>query len=86
MFQFQTGAIKREEARDILESALVSFNSKLVRLKVDGHKWTAMTGARMFQFQTGAIKSEGDALTDSNNVRFQFQTGAIKRHTITLRH
>ena len=57
MFQFQTGAIKRPQGKLKVISALASFNSKLVRLKVKG-VISVLAVVCMFQFQTGAIKSK----------------------------
>ena len=37
MFQFQTGAIKSSQAPDSRSKGAKSFNSKLVRLKVEGY-------------------------------------------------
>ena len=57
---------------------MLSFNSKLVRLKgvfAEAH----LASTDLFQFQTGAIKSQpkpGASVRVSHV--FQFQTGAIK--------
>ena len=56
MFQFQTGAIKRHPLCNLYYSIL-SFNSKLVRLKVKSRVFQNLIWV-VFQFQTGAIKSE----------------------------
>ena len=53
-FQFQNGSIKSMRSRFSI-SALRSFNSKMVRLKV--FEETISTGSTMFQFQNGSIKS-----------------------------
>ena len=54
-FQFQTGAIKRENILRCWSWDWCSFNSKLVRLKV-ACMWYLLVEVK-FQFQTGAIKS-----------------------------
>ena len=75
-FQFQTGAIKRNEVR-YLAAFKRGFNSKLVRLKESGVEVKECIPKR-FQFQTGAIKRHlriGERGVDD---LFQFQTGAIK--------
>ena len=55
-FQFQSGAIKSDEL-GITKAEYISFNSKVVRLKVfcSNQKLLQMTA---FQFQSGAIKRE----------------------------
>ena len=74
-FQFQTGSIKSGMALT-LRAIGSSFNSKLVRLKVEDNK--ALGETALFQFQTGSIKSSFACLTTLRSV-FQFQTGSIKR-------
>ena len=54
LFQFQTGAIKSDEWTEDCP-APASFNSKLVRLKVQVMKNQTLS-MLLFQFQTGAIK------------------------------
>ena len=56
MFQFQTGAIKRDMVLIRFSVEFPGFNSKLVRLKVSRLRHFIMLRA-LFQFQTGAIKS-----------------------------
>ena len=76
-FQFQTGAIKRNNLLRGLQPRIFSFNSKLVRLKVLIYL-TGQSQCRQFQFQTGAIKSIIFRLPLRGKKWFQFQTGAIK--------
>ena len=56
----------------------LSFNSKLVRLKVLlVNLVSSLTNS--FQFQTGSIKSDPcEFITAALNEPFQFQTGSIK--------
>ena len=55
-FQFQTGAIKSEELANVDIAVAESFNSKLVRLKVNLRDFYKVFAFCTFQFQTGAIK------------------------------
>ena len=55
MFQFQNGAIKRQEFFNGGWASKIGFNSKMVRLKVGLQNQCRMYGT--FQFQNGAIKS-----------------------------
>ena len=70
--------VRLEGACEVQHSKyIISFNSKLVRLKTNPKApWCG--GFAKFQFQTGAIKrgSEIAAMLDADP--FQFQTGAIK--------
>ena len=61
MFQFQTGAIKRQAKLRPAQNKPMCFNSKLVRLKVTRNIITHYD-LTMFQFQTGAIKRSADAI------------------------
>ena len=54
----------------------ISFNSKLVRLKVRAEK--SEVELSTFQFQTGSIKSRAIYRQAQTRSRFQFQTGSIK--------
>ena len=56
MFQFQTGSIKSENNEIDLDDMIISFNSKLVRLKVRGWATVDASDSTKFQFQTGSIK------------------------------
>ena len=55
-FQFQTGAIKSSQVRLSRWALRLSFNSKLVRLKVTALARISAWFPNAFQFQTGAIK------------------------------
>ena len=55
VFQFQIGAIK-SETRDASFLSISSFNSKLVRLKVNKMVVVNANSLSTFQFQIGAIK------------------------------
>ena len=57
---------------------ILSFNSKLVRLKVETNEYYAEV-TELFQFQTGSIKSnDRTAERRIRHQKFQFQTGSIK--------
>ena len=58
--------------------ALLSFNSKLVRLKAVRES-PIKVDFWLFQFQTGSIKSTKETSNVYKTKRFQFQTGSIKR-------
>ena len=61
---------------------VVSFNSKLVRLKEQGIKPEEIA-EQTFQFQTGSIKRIRPSWSGLKRVcQFQFQTGSIKRTTM----
>ncbi len=53
-----------------------SFNSNLVRLKVEREGKENML--RMFQFQSGTIKGDQAEATMWMDKKFQFQSGTIK--------
>ena len=58
-FQFQTGAI-RSLKQLVIRMPIGCFNSKLVRLEVEGAKTRNKMAQELFQFQTGSIKSRDD--------------------------
>ncbi len=77
MFQFQNGAINRDEA-DAIVIPDESFNSKMVRLIAC---LFAIRNAflKRFQFQNGAINSLAPVGGTESGAKFQFQNGAINR-------
>ena len=80
LFQFQTGSIKRLLEKKRKKVVILSFNSKLVRLK-DNVELSKLNIAT-FQFQTGSIKSEQvHQIQILPAEKFQFQTGSIKSDT-----
>ena len=80
MFQFQTGAIKREERQQIAIHEAASFNSKLVRLKVQDSRPNAFINLISFNSKLVRLKDARNARVFPSPVsEFQFQTGAIKR-------
>ena len=57
MFRFQTGSIKREMLSNDFFETDASFDSKLVRLKVEPISLNKKGETEAFRFQTGSIKS-----------------------------
>ena len=77
MFQFQTGSIKREFS-EFGDAEKHRFNSKLVRLKVDG--WAdATTSSNGFNSKLVRLKVPLSGWVLLTDFKFQFQTGSIKR-------
>ena len=76
MFQFQNGAIERQQAAR-LSVVTGSFNSKMVRLRENLPLFTGNPPS--FQFQNGAIESGQRGLCRIALMMFQFQNGAIER-------
>ena len=78
LFQFQTGAIKRQKVFDAETDKDGSFNSKLVRLKVTNQKKLGCKGIGSFNSKLVRLKASL-LLCKLSMETFQFQTGAIKR-------
>ena len=80
MFQFQTGAIRSENAKQI-ETDQTSFNSKLVRLEVL-QSISDMYVSKSFQFQTGAIRSREKESKSSVLISFNSKLVRLEVHRL----
>ena len=77
LFQFQTGAIRRESPiPKPLQVCLFQFQTGAIR-RIQRLRGIRVRGG--FQFQTGAIRSNVNNLIIRGEDMFQFQTGAIRR-------
>ena len=76
-FQFQTGSIKRRQHLQFMVKRVLSFNSKLVRLKVWVHRTVCFVcysfNSKLVRLKVKMIKQRAEV-----TFMFQFQTGSIK--------
>ena len=78
MFQFQTGSIKSLAPILHLYYSILSFNSKLVRLKA---RMPTNTRKHYIRFNSKLVRLKVKiALTIGACIMFQFQTGSIKSY------
>ena len=75
LFQFQNGTIRSAAAMFRLIPHL-HFNSKMVRLEVNGG--SKDDNFNIFQFQNGTIRSPLEKRAKAKIITFQFQNGTIR--------
>ena len=82
-FQFHNGSIKSRPTCS-LSSPRRSFNSTMVRLKVDDDVIDT-TNSIMFQFHNGSIKRQEEIFYQAVEDKLQFHNGSIKSISSSIR-